>query len=73
MMADRIPSVSVHKYGKHREGRCAASGKARDRGVLASTVRKRNEVGVDAAALECYRICELKHLDIFRQGESLHA
>jgi hypothetical protein len=27
----------------------------------ASTVRERNEAGADAAALECYRIYELKH------------
>jgi len=27
----------------------------------ASTVRERNEAGADAAALECNRICELKH------------
>jgi len=33
----------------------------RDRAVLASTVRERNEAGVDAAALECGRYYEMEH------------
>src|SRR3989304_2160409 len=43
---------------KHRERRCAASGKAHDRGVLESTARECNEAGADAAAGECRDICE---------------
>jgi len=46
---------------KHRERRCAESGKAHDRAVLASTGRECNEAGADAAAVECQDICETGH------------
>jgi len=40
---------------------------------LASTVRERNEAGADAAALECHRIYELKHLAALIAGLLLAA
>jgi hypothetical protein len=45
----------------------------RDRSVLASTVRERNEAGADAAALECGRIHELEHLADEDCGDDRHS
>jgi hypothetical protein len=53
-----VPFINT---ASHRERRCAAPARRATEAYWYSTVRERNEVGEDAAALECQVICETLH------------